>query len=191
MWFKSADKPEDVLSRAKRGDERSFAELVRGHQSMVYSIAWNFLRNHAVAEELAQDVFLHLHRSVGEIETPAHLVSWLRRVASHRCIDQGRRSRFRPRVGLEDAPEPVARRDSADPMLSAHLGRLVAGLPERSRMVVILRYQEDLDPQEIAGMLGLRIGTVKSVLHRALLLLRTKMEKTQAAAEQSRRGVAQ
>ena len=178
MWFRTADKPEDVLARARLGNEKAFAELLQGHQAMVYSIAWNFLRNHSLAEELAQDVFLHMHRSIGEIESPAHLVSWLRRVASHRCIDQARRSRFRPRVGLEDAPEPAARAATADPMLSAHLGRLIAGLPERSRMVVILRYQEDLDPTEIAGILELRLGTVKSVLHRALLLLRSKMENT-------------
>ena len=171
-----------MLESAAQGDERSFAHLVREHQSMVFSIAWHFLRNQSMAEELAQDVFLHMYKNLSSIESPMHLTQWLRRVATHRCIDQSRRLKYRPRVGLEDAPEPSSPANHGDPMLSATLERLIQTLPDRPRMVVILRYQEEMEPLEIAQMMDIPIGTVKSMLHRALALLRGKMEREQKGA---------
>jgi RNA polymerase sigma-70 factor, ECF subfamily len=171
-----------ILEEAARGDSGAFAGIVRAYQSLVYSIAWNFLRDQALAEELAQDVFLHLYRSIGEIETPGHLGSWLRKVACHRAIDQSRRRKHRPRVGLDQAPEPSQAPVEADPLMSGQLERLVADLPERSRAIVVLRYQEDLDPAEIADTLGIPVGTVKSNLHRTLALLRSRLERKLKAA---------
>lgn len=164
------------LALARAGDHGAFAGLVRQHQSMVYSMALNFLRNHAAAEELAQEVFLQLYRSLADIETPAHLVQWLRRVTSNRCIDQSRRARYRPKHGLEAAPEPAALDRPQDPLLAGHLARLIGELPERSRMVVVLRYQEEMEPTQIATTLGIPVGTVKSSLHRALAVLRGRLE---------------
>ena len=168
--------------RAARGDQSAFAEIVREHQSMVFSIALHFLRNRAIAEELAQDVFLHLFRNLREIESPGHLTNWLRRVASHRCIDFSRQQKYRPKVGLESAPEPFTSPKQADPFLSAALDRLIGGLPPKPRIIVVLRYQEEMEPSEIAETLNLPVGTVKSILHRALALLRGKMDRERKGA---------
>jgi len=165
------------LARAAAGDHGAFAAIVRQHQGMVYSMALNFLRDHAGAEELAQEVFLQLYRSLGELETPAHVMQWLRRVTSHRCIDQSRRAKYRPKVGLEAAPEPVAIDRASDPLLAGRLAKLIGDLPERPRMMVVLRYQEEMEPAEIARTLGVPVGTVKSSLHRALGLLRGRLER--------------
>jgi RNA polymerase sigma-70 factor (ECF subfamily) len=166
-----------TLEQAARGDSAAFAEIVHVCQSMVYSIAWHFLRDEALAEELAQDVFLHLYRSLNAIESPSHLMSWLRKVACHRAIDQSRRRKFRPRLGLDQAPEPSQAPLERDPLMASQLDRLVAGLSERSRAIVVLRYQEDLEPGEIAETLGIPVGTVKSNLHRTLAVLRTRLER--------------
>ena len=166
-----------TLEGAARGDSGSFATIVRAYQGLVYSICWHVLHDDAVAEELAQDVFLHLHRSIREIETPSHLVSWLRRVAMHRAIDQSRRRKLRPRIGLEDAPEPSVQPGVADPLLTERLQKVVASLPERARAIVVLRYQEELEPAEIAESLGIPVGTVKSSLHRSLAWLRGRLER--------------
>ncbi len=144
---------------------------------MVFSLALHFLRDRETAEEVAQDVFLHLHQKLSELESPAHVKFWLRRVASHRCIDEARRRKLRPKFNLEDIPEPAARKQSNDFLLRDQLGRLIASLPEKARMIVVLRYQEDMDPAEIADTVGVPIGTVKSLLHRSLATLRTKMER--------------
>jgi RNA polymerase sigma-70 factor (ECF subfamily) len=154
-----------------------FAQIVADNQSLVFSLAVRFLRDREGAEELAQDVFLQLYRKLREIESPAHATAWLRRAICHRCIDEARKRKLRPRVGLDSAPEPAVESRNPDLMLNERLRRMVEDLPESARMVVLLRYQEDLDPTDIAGMLNMPISTVKSHLHRSLAALRGRMEK--------------
>ena len=81
---------EHALAQAARGDAAAFASLVREHQGMVFSMAYHFLHDRALAEDVAQEVFLHLYQNLRSIQSPAHLKFWLRKVASHRCIDQTR-----------------------------------------------------------------------------------------------------
>jgi RNA polymerase sigma-70 factor (ECF subfamily) len=155
--------------------------LIRQHQAMVFSLALHALRNHAAAEDLAQEVFLQLYRDLSRIESAAHATSWLRRVTSHRCIDEIRRRRHRPELTVEVLPErgvaPVAR----EVFLEGRLQALVATLPPRARMVVVLRFQEELDPSEIADALSMPVNTVKSHLRRSLNVLRARLTAQQPA----------
>jgi RNA polymerase sigma-70 factor (ECF subfamily) len=151
-----------------------FASVVRQQQAMVFSIALHFLRDRQAAEELAQDVFLHLHRNLASLKSPEHITFWLRKVTSHRCIDYSRRRKW-SQVSLEDVPELPAPPGTRDPLLARRLRQLVASLPEKARMVVVLRYQEDLTPAEIASVLAMPIATVKSHLQRSLAMLREKV----------------
>lgn len=158
-----------ALTQSAQGDSLAFAELVQQHQGMVFSIAYHFLHDRALAEDLAQEVFLELYQSLDDIESPAHLTYWLRRVTANRCIDHGRKKQRRRELALDDAPEPAAApADSADPLLLERLQQSVAKLPEKHRMVVILRFQEGLGPAEIAELLEMPVNTVKSTLHRTL-----------------------
>jgi len=166
-----------LVTQSAAASQWDFASLVLQHQSMVYSIGWHFLRDRTLAEELGQEVFLSLHQHLDELESPEHVLFWLRKVTSNRALDMVRRRQRRPVVSLEEAPEPVAVSKPGDPLLGSMLRKLVAALPEKSRMIVILRYQEDLDVTEIAGILGIPVGTVKSQLQRALALLREKLER--------------
>lgn len=158
-----------ALDRAGAGDEAAFADLVREHQSMVYSLALRFLRDPAEAEELAQEVFLQLFRSLGRIESPAHLVHWLRRVTSNRCIDAVRRRREAV-VPLEEMAAPEG--PGSDPLAAPRLRALVAELPAGQRTVVLLRFQEEMQLSEIARTAGMPLNTVKSHLRRAMDSLR-------------------
>jgi RNA polymerase sigma-70 factor, ECF subfamily len=169
---------EEDPGQAERGEIPAFAEIVREHQSMVFGLAYHFLHDRGLAEELAQEVFLQLYRQLDRIESPAHLVFWLRKVASRRCIDQIRRRAFWPKFRLDEVPEPATKTEDRDPMLSRALERLVASLPEKPRMVVILRYQEDLAPAEIAQVLDMPVATVKSHLQRSLDMLRDKLARS-------------
>lgn len=140
---------------------------------MVFSMAYAFLRDRAAAEEVAQDVFLELHRSLAKLDSSAHVVNWLRRVTAHRSIDRQRRQR--PLWALEDVQEPAAPAGEGDPMLAEALRQLIVSLPEKPRLVMILRYQEDMDVAEIAEVLEMPSGTVKSHIQRSLKLLREKL----------------
>ncbi len=153
-----------------------FADLVHRYQSMVFSIARHFLGDHSAAEELSQDVFLQLHSSLRDLESDDHVKFWLRKVTAHRCIDYRRRRP--PQLSLEEAPEPSTPAASADPLLAKRLRQYVATLPEKPRLVLILRYQEDMLPEDIADVLSMPIATVKSHLQRSLAMLREKVMRT-------------
>jgi len=172
-----------MFRKARAGDQQAFGSLVTQHQAMVFSIACRFLRDGTLAEDVAQEVFLELYKNLDRIESGNHLVYWLRQVTSRKCIDHVRRARLRPKFGLDDAPEPAAEERPEDPMASRMLERMVAALPARMRMVVVLRYQEDMEPSEISEMLGMPVASVKSVLHRGLELLRSKVQRKRGGAE--------
>lgn len=169
---------DDALARCADGDRSAFGEIVREHQAMVYSLALHFLRSPSMAEDLAQDVFLELYRNLGSIKSAAHLRFWLRKVACHRSIDRMRRRQPDGVLSLEDVPEPAAAEHTRDPLLEEKLWRLVATLPDKPRMAVILRYQEDMELHEIAEVMGISINTVKSSMMRALALLRAKLARS-------------
>jgi RNA polymerase sigma-70 factor (ECF subfamily) len=158
-------------------DARSFAAWMKEHEGMVFSLAYHFLQNRAAAEDLSQDVFLRLYQNLHTIQSPAHLKFWLRQVTSRRCIDLARRARLLRFLSLQDLPDPVAEVEFADPTLEEKLRKLVSTLPPRPRMIMVLRYQEDLEPSEIATLLGISPNTVKSSIRRALALLREKLER--------------
>jgi RNA polymerase sigma-70 factor (ECF subfamily) len=126
---------------------------------------------------LAQDVFLKLHTTVPSLKSEEHLKFWLRKVTAHRCIDHQRRRKL-PQVSLDEAPEPASPAQSSDPLVARKLQQFVASLPEKPRLIVILRYQEDMLPEDIAQVLSMPVATVKSNLQRSLALLRDKVTRT-------------
>ncbi len=106
-----------------------------------------------------------------------HATFWLRKVTSHRCIDYARK-RGSHTISLEEVAEPSIPEQSGDPLLNRRLRQLIAALPEKPRMVMVLRYQEDLTPEEISEVLEMPVGTVKSHLQRSLGMLREKIERS-------------
>ena len=160
-----------------------FRELLHRHQSMVFSIALRVAGDRGAAEELAQDVFLELHDQLARLASDEHVLHWLRRVTVHRSIDYLRRRSRWNEISIDDpdvngslgnVPELAVEPDFGDPFLSRQLRQLVASLPAVPRTIVVLRYQEELMPEEIASLLSMPLATVKSHLQRTLRLLREK-----------------
>src|SRR5216684_5378546 len=162
---------DQTLQRAAGGDHESFATLIHEHQDMVFSIAWHFLHDRGRAEEIAQEVFLQLFRALGEIESPAHLTFWLRRVTANRCIDESRRGRWRI-VTLDEASDVAGHSNESDPLLGRKVRHLLQRLPAPQRLAITMRYQEGLEPSEIGAVLDMPLNTVKSHLRRGLSALR-------------------
>jgi RNA polymerase sigma-70 factor, ECF subfamily len=164
-------KPED--------DEWRFRNLMMEHQSMVFSIALRILGDRSAAEEAAQDVFLELHGKLGELASAEHVLYWLRRVTAHRSIDYVRKRQRRREVAMDwdempEVPDVSITAAQGDPLLSRWLQQLVRSLPTVARAVLVLRYQEDMSPDEISRTLDMPVATVKSHLQRSLRLLREK-----------------
>ncbi len=142
---------------------------------MVFSLAVRMTGDRSLAEEIAQDVFLELDRNLKRLESPLHACHWLRRVAMSRSADVLRRRRVRGMDHWVEIDEnhgaTGAERESP---LGVRIERLLASLPEAQRAALVLRYQEDLTPDEIADTLNAPLATVKSHLQRGLKLLRAK-----------------
>jgi RNA polymerase sigma-70 factor (ECF subfamily) len=152
-----------------------FEQLVGRHQAMVFSLALRMTGDRGLAEEIAQDVFLELDRNLGKMQTADHACFWLRRVAMSRSADALRRRKVRGMdlwVEMEDVHG--VQMDMPSSPLGVRLERLLSTLPEPQRAALILRYQEDLTPEEIAATLDAPLATVKSQLQRGLKLLRAK-----------------
>jgi RNA polymerase sigma-70 factor (ECF subfamily) len=172
------DEPMDVEPNSI--DETEFAAIVREHQGMVFSIALHVVGRRDLAEELAQEVFIQLYRHIRSIESPVHLKFWLRKTAAHRAIDCARREVSARWVSLDGIDEPIERSEGPveeDPFAKQRLQRLLASLAPKARMIVALRYQEEMEPREIAEILDMPLNTVKSSLQRSLALLRAKFPK--------------
>jgi RNA polymerase sigma-70 factor (ECF subfamily) len=165
----------ESLTRARVGGNAAFATLVRTHQRMVFSLAARMLMDAHEAEDLSQEVFLQLHHSLETIKTDSHLVYWLRRVTVNRAIDRIRQRRIHE-TDLSEVDAIASESVDEDPLLKRKLHSLVGKLSESARAVVLLRYQEDLDPTEIATTLDMPINTVKSHLKRSLATLRELVE---------------
>ena len=154
----------------------AFADAVTIHQSLVFSIAYHLLHNPSQAEDVAQDVFLRLYRDYAKIQSAFHLIHWLRRTATHRCLDILRNLDKRRHIPLNEMEAVLTPSTSGqDPIRARTLERLVSKLPKTARAVVVLRFQEDLEPREIAQLLDLSVNTVKSRLQRALVQLRHQL----------------
>jgi RNA polymerase sigma-70 factor, ECF subfamily len=161
-----------------------FRRLVETHQRMVFSLALRVTGEYGTAEEVAQDAFLELYRAVERLESEDHVRFWLRRVTVHRATDALRRRAVRPEAAaeewIEEAHSLGGAEDSAgigsgmNAAVVARLEELLQGLPEAMRVAVVLRYQEEMSPDEIAKLLGQPVATVKSHLQRGLQLLRRK-----------------
>lgn len=157
-----------------------FRAIVERHQSRVYSIAFRIVGERGAAEEVAQDVFLELHRSLRRIESEEHLAAWLRRVTCHRATDALRRRATRADSAAEEYQDGMNLRPAVRDFvpLMNRVEQLLLTLPPAQRAVMLLRYQEDLEPEDISVELAMPLATVRSHLQRALKMLREKAQRT-------------
>jgi RNA polymerase sigma-70 factor, ECF subfamily len=169
----SVDILDEQLTRARAGQPAAMAALIRAHQKSVYSLALRMLGSRDQAEDLAQEVFMQMSGHLSRIESNQHLGFWLRKVTSHRAIDQLRHRARAKLTPLDESAELFDSTEQRDPVLQKRLSALLADLAPDARAVVLLRYQEDLDPTDIARTLDMPVNTVKSHLKRSLDSLRS------------------
>jgi RNA polymerase sigma-70 factor, ECF subfamily len=172
----------DLVSRAAGGDPAAFQALVERHRSMVYRVAFQFAGNHHDAEDIAQEVFIKVYRSLDHFRQDAQLTSWLYRIVMNACIDHRRRqhpaavapfgeeAEHRMLNTAEESPGPEDRAYAGE--LGQVLETQIARLPHGQRIVFIMRHHQGLKLCEIADALGLAEGTVKRQLHAAIHRLR-------------------
>ena len=177
-----------ILTRARRGDVDAFEELVRLYEKRVYAVALRSSGCPEDAADIVQEVFLRAWRSIESFRGDSGFTTWLFRITMNLCVDHARHKHAQPQtqplvVGEEDAERPIP--DTAptpeEHLENSELGReLAAALDEVSeehRRIVLLRDVSGLSYTEIAEVLDISEGTVKSRLSRARIALRTILQK--------------
>lgn len=182
----------DLISRAAGGDASAFQALVERHRSMVYRVAYQFAGNHHDAEDIAQEVFIKVYRSLDRFRQDAQLSSWMYRIVMNACIDHRRRhapagaapfgeeAEQRMLNTPEEGPGPEDRAYGGEigQALECEIGRL----PKGQRIVFIMRHHQGMKLCEIADALGLAEGTVKRQLHAAVHRLRDALTRANVTA---------
>ncbi|MBI4602550.1 MAG: RNA polymerase sigma factor [Planctomycetes bacterium] len=174
------DQPEtdrELLELALRGDEAAFARLVERHQDKIFRLVRGILGDWHRSEDVCQEVFTALYRRLGAFRHEARLSTWLYRVAVNGALKARKRWRRSEAVSLDAVFEvagPPAAAGGGDPAFEGEevLERLLAPLPEKLRVAVVLREKGGLSYEEIARVLGCTRGAVEQRLHRAMVLLR-------------------
>jgi RNA polymerase sigma-70 factor (ECF subfamily) len=164
-----------LIERCLAGDQAAWEEIVRLHRRKVFNIAYKFVGKHDLAEDLTQDIFLKLYRSLNTFDRRANFQTWLISVSRNLCIDHYRSVRKeRETINRDVDPStltPVARDRSADAQLELRdrvqlLRAALDMLPPTLRTAVLLRDIQELTYQEIADRLAVPEGTVKSRINR-------------------------
>ena len=171
----------ELTARARDGDVAAYEELVTRYQALAFRVAWLVVRHRGEAEDAVQDAFVKAYYALPRFRPGAPFRPWLLRIVANEARNRGRSTRRHDRLTLRAAatdgpaqspsPEGVAlARDDAE-TLTAALDRL----PERDRLVIAYRYLFEMTEAETADALGVRPGTVKSRLSRAMVRLRTEL----------------
>jgi RNA polymerase sigma-70 factor (ECF subfamily) len=173
----------DLMVRLAEGDREALAPLMERHYPRLYRLALSYVRNPDDALDVVQETFVKAFQKADRWDGSTQAGPWLSRVAVNQSIDRWRRNRRRQATftplaegdhdeslaaGGPDPDRRVLRREMRDRLSAA-----LEGLPDRQRAVVVLRHYQEMSLDEIAQALGMRLGTVKSTLHRALGRMRT------------------
>lgn len=171
-----------LVESLRRGDAEAFETLVVTYQHRIFSIALRMLGDRSEAEEIAQEVFLRVYRSIGDFRGEARLGTWLYAITSRLCLNRlkspGRRRRMSEGALARVAngrPNPGTALEASE--LEAALRRAIAELDDERRIVLVLRDLQGLAYEEIAAALELPLNTVRSRLHRARMEVKERMER--------------
>ena len=169
-----------LVRLAQAGDKEAFEELVRRHQHRVFSVAGGILRRREDVEDIAQQVFVKAYFSLKRFDQRAAFSTWLYKITVNECWDLLRKKKVRPLLYESDLSEEQAQQFSASERLASgtqdvsdkleaqqQVERLLQGLDQRDRMMLILKEVEGFAIEEIAEIMDLNANTVKVRLFRA------------------------
>jgi len=167
----------EAVESCQRGEREAFDRLVERYQRDIYRLCYRYVNNHEDANDMAQEAFLKAYKAIGRFRGDSSFSTWLYRIAVNTCLN------FRAARKPEALELPEALTDgkvAASERLeneerSARVREAVSRLPEKQRATLILKIYHDLTHEEVAGILGSTVGTVKANLFHALGNLRKQM----------------
>ncbi len=176
---------ETLLERCRQGDDLAWEALVRRFQGRVYSVAWHYMRNTEEARDVAQEIFVRIYQRLDSFHGDQAFLPWLLRLSRNVCIDALRRQKARPRASDDmidetvqiASPAPTPEEDSAARSARDLLYRAMDRMSDSDREILMLKEIQGLKVEEIASLLKIPIGTVKSRCNRARLDLAVRVRR--------------
>ena len=177
----------ELMLRVKQGDGASFAILLEKHRLPVIHFLYRMVQNQAVAEELAQEVFLRVYRSRESYQPTAKFTTWLFRIATHLALNSlrdGKNRRLEDRLDDDSSDTPVRQVSDQRPTAEQNMvyqarldevRRAVAMLPEKQRAAVLMHKYQEMEYSQIAKVLNCSESAIKSLLFRAYETLRARL----------------
>lgn len=175
----------DLIARAQSGDAGAFCDLAGSHQRSLYVLALKYSGNHHDAEDLTQEVMLNAYRAIHQFKGMSSFRTWLARIMMNSFLNQKRKSdplaTTKRQSALEEDIEPsfavsrpsgAAERSVHDGLVMQKVLRLLRSVPERQRLMFLMKHQEGMTCEEIAETMGTSVGTVKKTLFRVVDRLR-------------------
>ncbi|HRI88744.1 MAG TPA: RNA polymerase sigma factor [Candidatus Hydrogenedentes bacterium] len=167
----------ELVERTRVGEIEAFSHLVRRHEQLVYNLAYRFMRDQTLAEDMAQESFIKAFRLLKGFRGDCSFATWLYRVTCSVCLTELDKRKRRREVELTNSYEdqlataPVPSSDTPE-----LIRRCVSKLPDRYATIVSMYYLQDISYDEIARTMDVPMGTLKTWMHRARLRLRTLVE---------------
>ena len=166
-----------LVARLRAGDPDAFEALYRRHASTIFGLALRMLQNRSDAEDLLQEIFLQAHDKLGSFEGRSAFGTWLYRLGVNRCLDhlRSRSAKEQARTDPLTLAPAFPERRLPGGTRSLELERAIGELPPSSRAAFLLHDVEGYEHKEVGEMLGIAVGTSKSLVHRARMKLRTRL----------------
>src|SRR5215470_13193291 len=178
------DRERELVERCRRGEVGAFEELVDRYKSLVFAMIMRTIPDRSQAEDLAQDVFLRIHRGLPYFRGEARLSTWIYRIVVNVCTQDKTDRQTRERAAQISLDDPDARlrspsavdRQFTDIELRDRLEKAIRQLPSHYRVLIAGHYLQGLQYEDLAEAMQLPLGTVKTQLHRAKRQLRELLE---------------
>lgn len=164
-----------LVARVRAGDPDAFEALYRRHAAPIFGLVLRMLRNRADAEDLVQEIFLQAHDKLSSFEGRSAFGTWLYRLGVNRCLDYLRSRGAKEQSRTDALTETFPGRRSPSGTRRLELERAIGELPPSSRAAFLLHDVEGYEHQEVGEMLGIAVGTSKSLVHRARMKLRGRL----------------
>jgi RNA polymerase sigma-70 factor (ECF subfamily) len=174
----------ELIEKCKGEDVKAQGELYTLYANKLYSISLKYSRNVAEAQDNLQDAFLTIFKSIGQYKYKGSFEGWMKRITVNTVLQKYRKERYFEIVNDQLAEEPEAEIEEQNVSLD-YLLKLIQELPDRYRLVFNLYVLDDYSHQEIADMIGITVGTSKSNLARARMILKNKLEEYKPAQAKS------
>jgi RNA polymerase sigma-70 factor (ECF subfamily) len=166
-----------LVERARGGEVAAFEALYRRHSSAIFGLALRMLQNRADAEDMLQEIFLQAYDRLTSFEGRSAFGTWLYRLSVNRCLDHLRSRGAKEQSRTEPLSPELAGRVSTVGHRGLDLERAIGELPPSSRAAFLLHHVAGFDHKEVGEMLGIAVGTSKSLVHRARIRLKEALLK--------------